>query len=409
MGYFFIDRKNSVEISWENLIHDINQCEEVNSVCFEKDTYSVFKVIIQSIVHNNPLILLDSDLSETEREQLGVADHLLKEKKSCKPALISSLEELISLLNHRIDWSLTLFTSGTTGLPKKIDHPLANFLREARISENRNKDIWGFAYNPTHIAGLQVFFQALFNRNTIIDLFHLERKEIFALIEEFSISNISSTPTFFRLLLPPEKSFSSVQRITLGGEKFDENLAKNLQMIFPNAKILNVYASTEAGTIFAAHGDLFRLKPSNEHLVRIEDNELLLHKSLLGRSENITLENDWYHTGDLVEMVSTSPQTFRFISRKNEMINVGGYKVNPLEIEELLNKHPSVKKSLVYGKENKLVGNILMCDVEIQSGQVTEKELKDYLFPLLQPFKIPRIINLVENIELTRTGKIKRV
>ena len=70
------------------------------------------------------------------------------------------------------------------------------------------------------MAGLQVFFQAFENQNTLVNVFSLARNEVYSLIEKYSVTHISATPTFYRLLLPFEKEYSSVQRITFwGGEK----------------------------------------------------------------------------------------------------------------------------------------------------------------------------------------------
>ena len=210
------------------------------------------------------------------------------------------------------------------------------------------------------------------------------------------------------MLLPVDKEFPSVKRLTSGGERFDLNLFSNLQKIFTRAKILNVYASTEAGTLFASNGDLFKLKPENNPFVKIDNNELLIHKTLLGFSDTFLLEGEWYRTGDQIEVVSESPLKFRFLSRKNEMINVGGYKVNPLEVEEVLNSHDSVLASKIHSKKNSVLGNILIADIKRKKDNLTEKEIRNFLQKKLQPFKIPRIINFVDQIELTRTGKIKR-
>lgn len=89
------------------------------------------------------------------------------------------------------------------------------------------------------------------------------------------------------------------------------------------------------------------------------------------------------------------------------MVNVGGYKVNPYEVEQALEQHPLIKQAYIYGKANPVLGNILMADI-VAVEPVSERELREFLSPLLQPFKIPRIINFVDSISLTRSGKLKR-
>jgi acyl-coenzyme A synthetase/AMP-(fatty) acid ligase len=275
-----------------------------------------------------------------------------------------------------------------------------------RVSDKHKSDIWGYAYNPTHIAGLQVFFQAILNGNTLINLFEAPREQIFNLIRSYHITNISATPTFYRLLLPITHKFETIKKLTSGGEKFDTNLSSNLLQAFPNARLRNVYASTEAGTILESRDDMFSI--IDVSLCKIVEGELLIHTSMLGIGfEEAKAQSDWYATGDLVDIVETNPLRFKFLHRKNEMINVGGYKVNPLDVEQVMESNPHILQAYVYGKANPVLGNILIADI-VADEPMAEKDLRAFLIPLLQPYKIPRIINFVESIALTRSGKVKR-
>jgi acyl-coenzyme A synthetase/AMP-(fatty) acid ligase len=76
-------------------------------------------------------------------------------------------------------------------------------------------------------------------------------------IKQYRITNLSSTPTFYRLLLPLEESFNSVKKITIGGEKSDAHLISEIEKAFPNARINNVYGSTETGPLFSSQNDEF--------------------------------------------------------------------------------------------------------------------------------------------------------
>lgn len=388
------------------MISDINEVHSLSRYCCTGNLYQTFLIIIASILHNQNLILLDADFSELELNNLQINKTDITLSIPVTSLSISSVEEMLKTINAHQDWELTLFTSGTTGVPKQVVHKLSALTRAVRLGDKHHDDIWGFAYNPTHIAGLQVFFQALLNTNTIINLFEADRDKALKLISEYSITNISATPTFFRMLLPINEVFPSVQKLTSGGEKFDAKLAEMLKIAFCNAKLRNVYASTEAGTILESKDDVFSI--IDESLCKIMDGELYIHKSLLGQGLEGSIEgSQWYATGDLIEIITESPLSFRFLQRKNEMINVGGYKVNPLEIEHTLEQHHCIKQAYVFGKPNPVLGNILMADVVIKDN-VTEKELREFLAPQLQPFKIPRVINFVEAISLTRTGKMKR-
>jgi len=410
VSLFFRDTTNSTTVTWDDLIHDIASTQTYNRFCFKTDFYQILKHIIVSLLCREEIILLDNDFTEDELISLvGSADIGCHERPIDKKIFsdIKSKVDLLQKLQPPIEnWSITMFTSGTTGLPKKVSHSFQSITRFVRVSERNISHVWGFAYNPTHIAGTQVFFQALLNGNAIVRLFGLSKDEIYKEIEDFGITNISATPTFYRLMLPADKAYPSVVRITSGGEKFDEKATGQITKIFPNAKITNVYASTEAGSLFASDGNVFSIKPEMLPMVKIENDELLVHNSLMGMSE--INHGEWYKTGDLIKIISEDPLKFIFISRKNEMINVGGYKVNPHEVEEAIRSMQGIKDVRVFAKRNSVLGNIICCDIVKIDESMDEPTIRTYLQTRLQEFKIPRMLKFVDELSMTRTGKIKR-
>jgi len=407
---FFKDVAAKLEVSYEKFFIDLSTTKSYSAICRSDSFYFVFKQIILSLIHGKEVILLDSDLSDEEVSKLLGKNHLedypIGDIEEIEIIEFSDIQKYINV--NKETWRITLFTSGTTGLPKKISHTFNSITRSVKTGNARVNDIWGFAYNPTHMAGLQVFFQAFLNHNTIIRLFGLGRSMITEQINDCSITNLSATPTFYRMLLPVDHICSSVRGMTTGGEKFDSKTLNILQSMFPNAKIRNVYASTEAGSLFSSVGDLFTLSSDFANLIRIDNNEIFLHKSLLGESAGIKLINDWYATGDLIEIYSQDPFTFKFTSRKNEMINTGGYKVNPQEVEESIRSFHGVKDVYVFGKKNSLLGNVVCCEIVKSDIFMDEKEIRDFLKDKLQEYKIPRFIKFVEKLSVTRTGKLSR-
>lgn len=410
MSIFFKDILNNKIITWDQLIDDINCTSSYNPFCMTLDYYTVFKNIIISLLLDDEITLLDSDFTNSELLNLtGKIDFLDFNKKidSGSLSIISNKMQLIEKINSsNKKWKVTMFTSGTTGIPKKVSHDFKIITRFVKLSEEHKKNIWGFAYNPTHMAGLQVFFQALLNGSSIIRLFGLNNNSIYSEINDNKISHISATPTFYKLILPCESKFPSVKRITSGGEKFSENIFEQLGEVFPNAKITNVYASTEAGTLFASENNVFKIKPEYESLIRVENNELIIHNSLIGKTGS--KDEKWYYTGDIIEIISENPIQFSFVSRKNEMINIGGYKVNPLEVEEAIQSLEGVKNVRVYSKPNSVLGNIICSEVVIDDNDINESTLRTYLQSRIQEFKIPRIIQFVDTLSTTKTGKLKR-
>ncbi|TWH99141.1 AMP-binding enzyme [Flavobacterium tiangeerense] len=410
MDFFLKDSELDLNINWDFLVNDINSTLVYNPYCKSDNYYQVFKCIIISLLIGKEVILLDSDFSDNELINLtGFAEFdgftQLIEKKNA--LLLADKSDLIQKIKNTCDeWKITLFTSGTTGMPKKVCHNYKSITRFVKLDEINKDNIWGFAYNPTHMAGIQVFFQALLNGNGIVRLFGLMPISIFKDIDENRITHISATPTFYRMMLPSEDKFPSIIRITSGGEKFNEKTISQLSEIFPNARITNVYASTEAGTLFASENDVFSIKPELMHLIQVVNEELLIHNSLMGSSDLIT--QDWYNTGDVLEIITENPLKFRFVTRKSDIINVGGYKVNPLEVEEAILSVHGIKDVRVYSKSNSVLGNIICCDVVRDNNQISESSIRTLLQLKIQEYKIPRMIRFVNELSTTRTGKIKR-
>ena len=392
--------------SYEVLINTINQHQEYFPLYKAPDLFSYFVNLIKAVVTNSPLVLLDSDLNLSEVP--GIEESMVNKPTKLTNYHFSDMTAVLSALRQSTS-EITIFTSGTTGQPKKVIHSVMTLTRTVRIAERYKDKIWAFAYNPTHMAGLQVFFQALSNCNTLINVFNASRTDIYNAIKEWRITHISATPTFYRLLLPVESSYVSVERVTLGGEKSDNHLYLSIKQIFPSAKINNIYASTEAGSLFAAKGEYFQLSIDLCDRVKVVDDELLLHKSLLGKSDDFSFSDGYYHTGDIIEWINQEERLFKFKSRKNELINVGGYKVNPGEVENVILRMNGIQQALVYGKTNSVLGNILCAEIKIEPNvNLTELEIRQYLSGMLQDFKIPRKIKFVESFSMTRSGKLKR-
>ena len=404
MALFLVN--DDKDYTYADLLLSLNQATEYRPLLKTDDVYIYFVNLISALIANQPVVLLDSDLNPSEINGLATSD--VNKPQAIAPHSFVTMEDVVEAI-QRSSSEITIFTSGTTGQPKKVVHTIDTLTRSVRLGKQYKGQVWAYAYNPTHMAGLQVFFQVFENLSTLVNVFNKQKTEVYELIEKHRITHVSATPTFYRLLLPFERAYDSVVRVTLGGEKSDQRLYDSIVKIFPSAKINNVYASTEAGSLFAAKGDCFQIPKEHRDKFAIVDDELLIHKSLLGRSENFSFDGDYYHSGDLIEWVDKAAGLFRFKSRKNELINVGGYKVNPGEVENALLSIDGIKQAYVYGKPNSVLGNVLCADIQLEAGsELTNVDIRKALSSQLQEFKIPRRIKFVEQFELTRTGKLKR-
>ena len=401
--FFLIDEKYS--LTYEEILQHVNTADFYTDCYIYPNLKSFFLNWIFALANDRHIALMDSDISQKEIDSNELTINQLVKIDQTKK--IGSVEDLVDCINNSLS-EITLFTSGTTGFTRKFTHPLKNLIRKINISEERKNDVWGFAFNPTHVAGVQVFFQAILNQNLLVNVFMLPKDFVIDAIKTYKITNLSSTPTFYRLLFPLKESFESVKKITIGGEKSDAHLISEVVKAFPSARINNVYGSTETGPLFSSQNDEFVVQEKHIGLIKVVEDELYIHKDLFGKNSQLNLIDDFYPTGDLIEWLDDAQRRFRFVSRKNELINVGGYKVNPDEVEDELTQHPKIRNVRVFGKANAVLGNVICCDVELHPGEeLKEEEIRFYLNGKIQNFKIPRKVTFVDKIELTRTGKKK--
>jgi acyl-coenzyme A synthetase/AMP-(fatty) acid ligase len=391
-------------LSFAELLAHINAGGELRNVLRPNNLRVFVLEVCIRLVNHAPVVLLDADLSPNELN--GVVNEPALSTRNALSS-VANVDELLLAIASSAS-TISIFTSGTTGAPKRVDHSVQSLTRTVRTGPKYKGNKWGFAYSYTHMAGIQVFFQALLNGNTIVDLFGKQKSDIINEMVRNQITHISATPTFFRLLLPLAQPLLSVQKLSVGGEKSSDALVTALHAAFPSAKINNIYASTEAGTLLHAHGAKFCIPDSLSDRICIKDSELLVHSSLLGSSADIELNDDWFATGDLIEFVDDKQIFFRFLSRKTDIINVGGNKVSPLEVEDVLMTLPAIAQAKVYARFSSVLGNILVADVVCDNPTITEKWVRDALASLLQDYKVPRKINFVTQMTLTRTGKLQR-
>jgi acyl-coenzyme A synthetase/AMP-(fatty) acid ligase len=412
VSLFWVDETRGLSISYDQLIHDLNNKVSGSAYIYEDNPYDVYTALLHSLIVGYEVTFVDGSLTASEIARLGIEVEEIGREFGTDRLHLKDVSEIISKLNeHDSNWSLSLFTSGTTGKPKKVNHRLHTLKRFVKTGEAYRDNIWALAYHPTHFAALQVFFQAFFNKNRLVYLFGADKRCISELFFQHGITNISATPTFYRSLLSYISSpIHSVHRVTFGGEKFDETLLYRIKHAFPNATVKNIYASTEAGSLFYSSDDKFKIPIEIRPFIRIsESNELLVHQSLLGILESAAaLENQWYATGDLVECIDQ--ETFKFITRKTEMINVGGYKVNPYEVEREIRGIQGVQDVVVKSQKNRFTGEILVAEI-IKSELVSENQIiSEINFHLnLQAWMIPRMIKFVDDVAKTKSGKMVRV
>jgi acyl-coenzyme A synthetase/AMP-(fatty) acid ligase len=313
-------------------------------------------------------------------------------------------------------FAVLLQTSGTTGAPKVVRHDF-NRLR-GRLRGTGDRDArWLLTYEPAAFAGVQVILTALAAGATLIaapgeGIAGLARTAL-----AHGATHVSGTPSFWRAFLlalgdgrPPLKA------VTLGGEAADQPLLDRLVQAFPDARLRHIYASTEAGSLFAvtdgqAGFPASWLETGVEAVgLRIRDGVLEVRspRAMLGYADGGAAERDgWIATGDLVTVVG---ERVLFTGRADGRVNVGGVKVSPEAVEALLLTLPEVQDALVTAAANPITGHILTAAVVPAPG-VNEAAVRSAVrdaAAALEPAARPRLIHVVERLELAASGKKRR-
>jgi acyl-CoA synthetase (AMP-forming)/AMP-acid ligase II len=311
---------------------------------------------------------------------------------------------------------VVIFTSGTTGEPKGVEHTWSSLSARVSRSAELADAQWLLAYSLSAFAGLQVFLHAVLNGGSLV----LGPASPGAWVSQHpGISHLSATPTYLRLLLIGGGAEGlSPRQITLGGEPVDQPLLDRVRSQFPTAQVTHIYASSEMGTCFSVHDGragfpVSYLEDDRQPVwMTVRDGELHIRSphAMRGYSGAADPRDDTglYATGDLVEVVD---DRVLFRGRRTELINVGGQKVHPREVEEVLLAEPRVRTARVWGARSSVAGQLVRADVVAVEGTdeaALRQDLLERCREQLAPFKVPRILKVVESLERNDAGKLVR-
>ena len=319
--------------------------------------------------------------------------------------------------------SVTILTSGTEGIPKAARHVWQSLSRPVRTTEQ--PQCWLLSYRIQLYAGLQVLLQAIWSGGTVvIPRAENSPDEVVELMVSSQVEFASATPSYWRrlVLFADRDRLASVplRQITLGGEAIDQAILDSLTEIFPKARLAHIYATTELGRCFsvtdrqAGFPASFLDQPTSEGVeLRIKDGELQIRSANAMQgyeaapAESRFDRQGWFGTGDLVDVEG---DRVYFAGRRGETINVGGNKVQPLEVESRLRKIDGIADVRVFGKSSSIAGQLVACEFVLAEGyqdaavrQAISAEVADW-----QSYQRPRFIRMVTEIGLTSAGKTRR-
>lgn len=359
---------------------------------------------------------LDSSIVQNLMERAGTTHVLSSGDSICRQV---SPREPASAIQASTQWVLA--TSGTTGTPKLIEHQLATLTRTVRADPVRGKEfIWGLLYDPNRFAGLQVILQALFSGSSLVLPEYIDFNSQVASLLSYPVNALSATPTLWRkLLMDGQITRLPLRQLTLGGETADQLILDALKTGFPKARIIHIYASTEAGTGFAVQDGragfpiTWLNNPDHAPSLKINANQHLLIKPNLlpnGAEINTRLDGEGYL--DTQDVVRVDEDRVFFIGRASGAINVGGNKVHPEILETYLRSINDVIDARVFAKSNSIMGQLVAAEV-VLSKQAEPKALRQLIIQScrrdLESWETPVLINFVNALKETAAGKRERL
>ena len=331
----------------------------------------------------------------------------------------------IRLDQYPTEW--VLLTSGTTGAPKMVVHSMASLAASMSTSPHKGPDvIWGTFYDIRRYGGLQIFLRAIVGGSSLV-LSHSDEpsKEHLVRLGTHCVTHMNGTPSHWRRALMSNAARRiSPQYIRLSGEISDQPILNTLRSFYPHALIAHAFASTEAGVGFEVTDGLEGF-PANivgatgETDLKVEDSSLRMRSRrtatrYLGENAPALADADGFiDTGDIVERRG---ERYYFLGRRSGVINVGGLKVYPEEVEAQINRHPAVHMSCVRPQRSPITGSIVVADVvlrdesrpEVRSTAEIGEDILKICRQSLPRHKVPVKLRFVPHLSVAATGKLAR-
>jgi acyl-coenzyme A synthetase/AMP-(fatty) acid ligase len=328
-------------------------------------------------------------------------------------------------IEHETEW--ILLTSGTTGRPKLVVHTLASLA--GAIEEGcppAARVVWSTFYDIRRYGGLQIFLRAaLTGTSLVLSSAQESTADFLARAAAHGVTHISGTPSHWRRAsMSSSAQLIAPEYVRLSGEIADQAILNQLRSLYPHARIAHAFATTEAGVVFVVSDGLMgfpenAIEDTPHVAMKIENRSLRVRSNRTARcylSDHNPILRDgdgFVDTGDVLEL---REGRYYFAGRRDGMINVGGLKLYPEEVEAVINGHPKVQVSLVRTKKNPITGALVVADVVLKispdpsTGDMGElhHDILKLCRETLPSYKVPATINFVPALAVSETGKLIR-
>ncbi len=320
-----------------------------------------------------------------------------------------------------------LLTSGTTGVPKLVVHTLASLAVAIDSGKPRNRGVvWSTFYDIRRYGGLQIFLRAVLTGSSmLLSSAKMSAGDFLARAAARGVTHISGTPSHWRrALMSTSAHLIAPEYVRLSGEIADQGILNHLAQVYPKARIEHAFATTEAGVAFVVNdltagfpASVLSGTPGVE--MKVENGSLRIRSArtasrYLDEEHGPLKDADGFV--DTTDMLDLRNQRYHFVGRRDGVINVGGLKVHPEEVEEVINRHPEVRMSLVRTRKNSITGALVVADVVLRSVPELEsrgdRQIQHDILLLCREqlafYKVPATINFVTTLAVAESGKLIR-
>jgi long-chain acyl-CoA synthetase len=319
----------------------------------------------------------------------------------------SPANEILQRLRERGHPGLILFSSGSTGQSKAAVHDVVGILGKFKVRRHARRAITFLLYD--HIGGFNTMLYQLSNGGCIVAVQDRDPDTVLRAVERHRVELLPTSPTFINLILLSEAyrryDLSSLKIVTYGTEPMPESTLRRFHQLLPHIDLLQTYGLSEVGILRSKSrsSDSLWVKLGGEGFqIRVVDGILHIkaESAMLGylNAASPFTDDGWFDTGDKVEV---DGEYFRILGRQSEIINVGGQKVYPAQVESVVQEMPEVAEVSVHGEKNAITGEIVCAAVRLREPRDERQfhhQLRQFCRGRLQEFQIPVRIKLVENV-----------
>jgi long-chain acyl-CoA synthetase len=313
--------------------------------------------------------------------------------------------DILRDLKQRRHPGLILFSSGSTGASKAAVHDFLPMLEKFKTRRHSFRAIAFLLFD--HIGGINTLLYNLSNGGCVITVRDRSPEHICGVIDKYQVELLPTSPTFINMLLVSKAyerfDISSLKTVTYGTEPMPESTLKQMHALFPEIKMQQTYGLSEIGIMRSKSrsSDSLWVKIGGEDFqTRVVDGllEIKAKSAMLGylNAPSPFTDDGWFITGDAVEV---DGEYFRILGRKSEMINVGGEKVYPAEVESLLQTMDGVEEVAVTAEPNRLTGQIVKAAVRLSTDEDLasfRKRMRAFCKDKVAKYKVPQKVVLTE-------------